>query len=107
MLMDHEDMFNAEHLLELAEIMAWEVPIETAEETLATEAEAIVLVVDELEIVQEAPPESRTARVLSITQLRQKLGIEDMAPIQRTQAPSTDRPRIVRRRAEEPELLAG
>jgi len=111
MLMDHEDMFNAERLLELAEIMTWEVPIEAAEATLATEAEAIASVVNEPEIIPEileaAPPEPRTARVLSITLLRQKLGIEDTAPTQRTPAPSMDRPRIVRRRIEEPELLAG
>ena len=106
MLMDHKDMFNAERLLELVETMAWEVPIETAKETLTPEAEAISPAINELEIIK-APPEPRTARVLSITQLRQKLGIEDMAPTQRTPMPSIDRPRIVRRRLEEPELLAG
>src|SRR5262245_9603120 len=108
MLMDHEDMFNAERLLELAETMAYEVPIEPAEETLATEAEAIAPAVNELETTREAPlPEPRTARVLSITQLRQKLGIEDAVLTQRSPMPSIDRPRIVRRRVEEQELLAG
>lgn len=107
MLMDHEDMFNAGRLLELAEIMTWEVPIKPAEEILAAEAEAIAPAVNELEIIKEAPPEPRTARVLSITQLRQKLGIEDTGPTQPVLAPSTARPRIVRRHMAEEMLAAG
>jgi|SRR5689334_5137279 len=108
MLMDLEDMFNAERLLELAETMPWEVPAEAAEEIRAAEAEAIAPIVNEPEIIEAAAPEPRTARVLSITQLRQKLGIECTAMTQRTPAPATiDRPRIVRRRMKEPELLAG
>ena len=108
---------------EIAETMTLEAAfvVETSaaeiEQTEVTETagqdETIELEMAEPEMI-EAAPEPR-ARVLSITQLRQKLGIEEVvAPPARTrtQEPMTGGPpRIVSRRRDvdmqQPELMAG
>lgn len=108
--------------MEIAETMTFEVSaIEgaeiAAEGTVAVEAE-ITEQIEEIETTElemiEAAPEPR-ARVLSITQLRQKLGIEEVAPAPartRMQEPVTGAPpRIVSRRRDvemqQHELMAG
>ena len=107
-------MNDAERWMEIAETMTLEAafgvetnaaPIELMEVTETVET-------TEQEVIEA--PEPR-ARVLSITQLRQKLGIEEVArPPARTrvQEPMTGGPpRIVSRRRDvsmqEPELMAG
>ena len=104
-------MSNAERWQEISEVMSFEVSVEveatgeTAEiETAVTvEAEAAV----EPEMVELHEP--RTPRVVSITELRQKLGIEETPLARSAPLPTTGRPRIVRRREAEayPELAAG
>ena len=103
-------MNDAERWMEIAETMTLEAAF-----VVETNAAPIEL----MEVTETAEPEmieaAPRARVLSITQLRQKLGIEEVArPPARTRAqePMTGGPpRIVSRRRDvelqEPELMAG
>jgi hypothetical protein len=108
-------MNDAERWMEIAETMTLEAafvmetnaaPIKQTEVTETAEQETV-----EPEMIEAAP----RARVLSITQLRQKLGIEEVArpPARaRVEEPMAGGPpRIVSRRRDlalpEPELMAG
>jgi hypothetical protein len=119
--LDQVAMNDAERWMEIAETMTLEAafgvetnaaPIEQTEVTETVE-QAETVEAAEQEMI-EAVPEPR-ARALSITQLRQKLGIEEVAaPPARTRAPEPmagGPPRIVSRRRDmamqEPELMAG
>ena len=102
-------MSNAERWQEISEVMSFDVH---AVEVAATEAAEIETAV---KIEAEAAPEvieihePRAPRVVSISELRQRLGIEE-APLARSAPlPATGRPRIVKRREAEayPELAAG
>lgn len=120
--MDLAAMSNAEQWQEIAEVMSFDVhAVEGATtgttqmtEDLTEIAAAVVeetgaAEVAELETVQSERVEPRSARVLSIVELRQKLGIEDMPLARSAPLPTTGRPRIVRRREAEAyqELAAG
>jgi hypothetical protein len=114
--LDQVAMNDAERWMEIAETMTLEAAF--AVETNAAPIE--LMEVDQTDVTETVDqevieaPEPR-ARVLSITQLRQKLGIEEVAaPPARTriQEPMTGGPpRIVSRRRDvalqEPELMAG
>ena len=96
-------MNDAERWMEIAETMTFEATIVAEIEAQTEEMETV-----EAEMI-EAAPEPR-ARVLSITQLRQKLGIEEVAAPTRTrmQEPMAGGPpRIVSRRRDMAELMAG
>jgi hypothetical protein len=118
--LDQVAMNDAERWMEIAETMTLDVALEvetsaaSIEQTEIEETEVTETAeqeTTELEMIEAAP----RARVLSITQLRQKLGIEEVAaPPARTrvQEPMTCAPpRIVSRRRDmamqEPELMAG
>lgn len=116
-------MSNAERWLEISEVMTFEVHAvveAAAEQTSRVEAEITATEIEERPVTEEAVesadtetaetiemPEQRSARVLSISELRQRLGIE--APVARSSPPPSGRPRIVRRRENEAyhELAAG
>jgi len=99
--------------MEIAETMTLEVALEAETGAPSIEQTEVKETTEQAETI-EVVPEPR-ARVLSITQLRQKLGIEEVAaPPARTrvQEPMTGGPpRIVSRRRDvamqEPELMAG
>jgi hypothetical protein len=118
LFLDQVAMNDAERWMEIAETMTFEVAaIEVAEiaadGTVEVEAETTEQIeaneTTNLEMIEPAP----RARVLSITQLRQKLGIEEVAaPVARARAqePVTGTPpRIVSRRREMAmqQLMAG
>ena len=98
-------MSNAERWQEISEVMSFEVhAVEVAAEVDAAvtiEAEA------EPEVIEIHEP--RTPRVVSISELRQRLGIEETPLARSAPLPTTGRPRIVKRREAEtyPELAAG
>ena len=109
-------MCEQERWLEIAETMTFEVAFEAAAKIEATETTEQAETVQAAETIEpemiETTPEPRTARVLSISQLRQKLGIGEVEqPVARPPPPAPGRPRIVKRRCDvamqEPELLAG
>jgi hypothetical protein len=123
--LDQVAMNDADRWMEIAVTMTLEVAfevetsaapiklmeVEQTEMTETAEQETTEQETTEPEMIEAAP----RARVLSITQLRQKLGIEEVvAPPARTrvQEPMTGGPpRIVSRRRDvamqEPELMAG
>ena len=103
MFLDQVAMNDAERWMEIAETMTLEV---------ALEVETGAASIEQTEVKETTEP---AERVLSITQLRQKLGIEEVAALPartRVQEPMTGGPpRIVSRRRDvamqEPELMAG
>lgn len=101
-LMDQAAMYNAERWLEIAEVMTFETPAieQAAIETTDIAAAEIT------ETIETQTIEARSARVLSIAELRQKLGIERCEPALATAPPPAGRPRIVRRREMETEQFA-
>jgi hypothetical protein len=115
--MDLTAMSNAERWQEISEVMSFNVqPVEveaagdteikTEEDVTAIEAAKVDPAVT---IEAETIHEPRTPRVVSITELRQRLGIEETPLARSAPLPMTGRPRIVRRRETEayPELAAG
>ena len=103
-------MSNAEQWLELAEALTFETTNEANTVETITTTETADHTEATLATIDPAPHDPRICRVLSISQLRQKLGIENTAPANPAPQPSADRPRIVRRRLgalQEAELLAG
>jgi len=111
--MDLVAMSNAERWLEIAEVMSFEVHTVEVTATEAAEVETTVAIEAELQEIAEPGTtethEPRTSRVVSIAELRQKLGIEETPLARSAPLPTTCRPRIVRRREIEvyPELAAG
>lgn len=115
-------MNDAERWIEISEVMSFDVQAvdvattESMEITAVEEVAAIEAAEIDAAVTIEAAPEMieihepRTPRVVSISELRQRLGIEQ-APLARSAPlPTTVRPRIVsrRREAEEyAELAAG
>ena len=111
-------MYDAERWLEIAEVMSFDTPAieetkadieaETAETNSVIEPEAIEAPA-QIEAVQIEAVEPRSARVLSIAELRQKLGLELRPPVAAPLPPVDGRPRIVRRREAEalPQMAAG
>jgi hypothetical protein len=118
--LDQVAMNDAERWMEIAETMTLEAAFAVETNAAPIEQTDVTETAEQAETIEAAEPEmieapEPRARVLSITQLRQKLGIEEVAaPPARTrvQEPMTGGPpRIVSRRREaamqEPELMAG
>lgn len=108
-------MYDAERWLEIAEVMSFDTPAieekaaDIEAETAKTESEAVEAPV-QIDEVQVEAAEPRSARVLSIAELRQKLGLELRSPVAAPPPPVEARPRIVRRRGEAealPQMAAG
>ena len=92
-------MSNAEQWREIAETMTVEATPQ--EERLETPevAETVEAEIEAGEAIGMQQAEPRSARVLSISELRQKLGLETFEqPVARSAPPAQGRPRIVRRR---------
>ena len=104
--MDLATMSNAERWQEIAEAMTFEATVETA---ATGTAEVVTAVTIEAAAEPEVIEGPRVPRVVSITELRQKLGIVETPLARSAPLPMTGRPRIVRRRDAEacPELAAG
>jgi hypothetical protein len=102
--MDLTAMSNAERWREISEVMSFEVQVVEAAVTIEAEAAVETTAPEAIEIY-----EPRTPRVVSITELRQRLGIEETPLARSAPLPMTGRPRIVKRREAEayPELAAG
>jgi len=104
-------MNDAERWMEIAETMTLEAAFGVETNAAPIEQAEVTETAEQTEMI-EAAPEPRTARVLSISQLRQKLGMEEVAPpVAKSAPPAPGRPRIVKRRgeaaAEEMELMVG
>jgi len=122
LFLDQAAMNDAERWIEISEVMSFDVQavdVATTESTEITAVEEVAAIeaaeIDAAVTIEAAPEmieihEPRTPRVVSISELRQRLGIEQ-APLARSAPlPTTVRPRIVsrRREAEEyAELAAG
>lgn len=100
-------MNDAERWFEISEVMSFDVQLVEVATLKGAEIKTEEDVAEPEVIVAHEP---RVARVVSITELRQKLGIEEVAFTRSAPAPMTGRPKIVsrRREAEEyAELAAG
>jgi hypothetical protein len=107
--MDLEAMSNAERWQEISEVMSFEVHTVEAAATGTAEVDAAVTIEAEAAPAEIAVHEPRTPRVVSISELRQRLGIEETPLARSAPLPTTGRPRIVKRREAEAytELAAG
>jgi hypothetical protein len=107
--MDLEAMSNAERWQEISEVMSFDVHAVEAAATETAEIETAVTIEAKAapEVIEIHEP--RAPRVVSISELRQRLGIEETPLARSAPLPATGRPRIVKRREAEayPEFAAG